>query len=261
MAGNEERYADILRKMGVEVYATDPDTLRQMGDSVCARKIDLQSILKSRHYQFAYLLFYSLALQYLAAIRKMSPQTRILIDSVDIHFIREQREAELNNDPALLERSRITREHELFIYSMADAIVTVTEQDWDHVKQYLPGMAHFVIPNIHATNGKALTADGRCGLLFIGNFSHPPNSDAVKYFLKDIFPSVKKKLPNITLTIVGNNPPKDILALKQDGIQITGYVESTEPCLKKARVSVAPLRYGAGMKGKIGEAMAHGYPS
>ena len=78
--------------------------------------------------------------------------------------------------------------------------------------------------------------------------------------MKDIFPSVKKKLPNITLTIVGNNPPKDILALKQDGIQITGYVESTEPCLKKARVSVAPLRYGAGMKGKIGEAMAHGLP-
>ena len=125
-----------------------------MGYNVGARKIDLRSILKSRHYQFAYLLFYSLALQYLFAIRTISPQTRILIDSVDIHFIREQREAELNNDPALLERSMVTREHELFIYSIADAIVTVTEQDWDHVKQYLPGKGHFVIPNIHATNGK-----------------------------------------------------------------------------------------------------------
>jgi tetratricopeptide (TPR) repeat protein/cellulose synthase/poly-beta-1,6-N-acetylglucosamine synthase-like glycosyltransferase len=124
----------------------------------------------------------------------------------------------------------------------------------------LPDKQHFVIPNIHAVDDSPPVPDGREGMVFVGNFNHPPNADAVKYFVKEIFPLVKQRIPGIGFTIVGNNPPEEILAFRSKSITVTGYVPSTEPYLKSARVSVAPLRYGAGMKGKIGEAMACGLP-
>ena len=250
----QEAYSAALRKMGVEVHATDGEMLRQMGHAV--RK----QILKARCYQWAILSFYDIAEQYLPIIRSASPETRILIDTVDIHFVRETRQAELNGDPAALRRAAATKKRELAIYSQADGVITVTERDWDHIRASLPSKPHFVIPNIHAVAPSSTDLNERKGLLFIGNFNHPPNTDAVMYFVDDIFPIIRQRVPDLTLTIVGNNPPKEVRALASSTILVTGYVPSTEPYLKTARVSIAPLRYGAGMKGKIGEAMAHGLP-
>lgn len=256
----QEAYARLLQRMGVEVYATDPDKLREMGYEVKARKVDIKRIVSVRSYNLAYLSFYDIAQQYLPDIRNFSPKTRILIDTVDIHFVREKRLAELGGDKKLLEKAKATKKKELSVYRKADAIVTVTEADWDHIKDLLPGKRHFVIPNIHAIDEGLPPLDNREGILFIGNFNHHPNVDAVKYFVTEILPIVRKRLPDITFTIVGNNPPKEILSLHGKGITVTGYVVSTEPYLKKALVSIAPLRYGAGMKGKVGEALAHGLP-
>jgi GT2 family glycosyltransferase/tetratricopeptide (TPR) repeat protein/MoaA/NifB/PqqE/SkfB family radical SAM enzyme/glycosyltransferase involved in cell wall biosynthesis/2-polyprenyl-3-methyl-5-hydroxy-6-metoxy-1,4-benzoquinol methylase len=253
-------YSNTLRKMGVEVYATDPAKLAQLGFKVDARKVDLKKILSSRFYECAYLSFYEIALQYLREIRTLSPKTKVLIDTVDIHFLRELRMAELQRDKKLLEKAKTTKKEELSIYREADAIITVTEKDWEHVKECLPDKKHFVIPNIHEIDGSEININDRKGLIFVGNFNHLPNIDAVKYFADKIFPLVKKRFPDISFTVVGNNPPKEILDLQGNGIIVTGYVSSTIPYLKKARVSVAPLRYGAGMKGKIGEALAHGLP-
>jgi|GEM_PF-204877 len=256
----QERYIDILRKMGVEVYATDPTVLRMMGYKVDAPKIDLKKILAERFYRFAYLSFFPIAEQYLPAVRTFSPQTIILVDSVDIHFLREKRMAERKKDPKLLERAEIIKRNELFAYRMADAVVTVTEEDWKSVAGELEGKINYVIPNIHLVDDKPIEIENRTGLLFVGNFSHPPNEDGVRFFIETIFPLVKNDLPNLQVTIVGNNPTPYVQGLQGADIKITGYVPSTEPYLRNARVSVAPLTFGAGMKGKIGEAMAHGLP-
>jgi GT2 family glycosyltransferase/radical SAM superfamily enzyme YgiQ (UPF0313 family)/Tfp pilus assembly protein PilF/cyclopropane fatty-acyl-phospholipid synthase-like methyltransferase len=256
----QDTYAALLRKMGVEVYATNPDMLKQMGYNVRARRFDLKQILTARHYGFAILSFYEIAVQYLDGIRTYSPETKILVDTVDIHFVRETRQAELSGDQKALNRASMTKELELSIYSKADAVITVTEQDWEHIRQCLSCKPHFVISNIHRVDEPSIDLDGRSGLVFVGNFNHQPNIDAVLYFIQEILPIVKRTLPGITLTIVGNNPPKDILSLHNQNVHITGFVPSTAPYLKQARVSIAPLRYGAGMKGKIGEAMAHGLP-
>jgi len=257
---NQQFYAEILRKKGVEVYATDPKKLEYLGYKVDAKEIDLREILTTRFYDIAYLSFYKIALQYLFEIRRYSPQTKIIIDTVDIHFVREMRLAELENNKILYEKAERIKKNELSIYSKADALITITEDDWNQIKDYLPHKKYFVIPNIHTINKGHISTDGRTGLLFVGNFVHPPNVDAVKYFVKDILPLIKKALPETTLTVVGNNPPKDILDLQKDHVIFTGYIPSTEPYLQRARVSIAPLRYGSGLKGKIGEAMAHGLP-
>ena len=260
---DQDDYTRLLQKMGIEVYATDPQKLREMGVGINGREfpeIDLKKILDERNYEIAILSFYDIALQYLPEIREYSPKTKILIDTVDIHFVREQRQAELEKDRELLKKAAETKQKELSIYGKADAIITVTEKDWDQINDYLPGKKHFVIPNIHAADNSPLELHGRAGLVFVGNFNHLPNVDAVRYFLDDIFPRIKKKMPGTTLTIIGPFLPEDIASLQNEDIIVTGYVPKTEPYLKKARVSIAPLRYGAGMKGKIGEAMARGVP-
>ena len=258
--GGQERYVEILRKIGVEVHATDQYIIPTKRYDIPDPSIDLEVILADRLFDIAYLSFYDIARQYLAQIRLLSPSTKIIIDTVDIHFVRERRQAELANDPVALSRAVRTKLRELSIYSKADLIITVTEQDWNNVSESLLDKPHSVIPNIHTVYNEAVNIEGRSGIIFVGNFSHLPNIDSIIYFVNQIFPIVRKTLPEMIFTVVGNNPPKEILELKSKNIIVTGYVPSTAPYLENARVSVAPLRYGAGMKGKIGEAMALGLP-
>ncbi|EKD28317.1 MAG: hypothetical protein ACD_79C00341G0004 [uncultured bacterium] len=89
---------------------------------------------------------------------------------------------------------------------------------------------------------------------------HEPNVDAAMYLVKDIFPLILQVVPDVTLKLVGDSPPECVRQLSSDCIEVTGFVQSTAPYLEQSAVSVAPLRYGAGIKGKIGEAMAHGVP-
>ena len=256
----QEAYARLLEKMGVEVYTTDRQMMRRMGYPVEGREVNLEELLRTRPYHYALLSFYDIAIQYLPLLRTLSPDTKIFIDTVDIHFLREARMAELENDNKLRQKAKTTQKAELEIYRQADAIITVTENDWQAIQDFLPGKPHGVIPNIHEVLASPSPFADRQGLLFVGNFNHPPNGDAIRYFVQEIFPLVKRQIPEMTLTVLGNNPPEEIRSLNGPGLQVTGYVPSTLPYLQKARVAVVPLRYGAGMKGKVGEALAHGLP-
>lgn len=97
-------------------------------------------------------------------------------------------------------------------------------------------------------------------MLFIGNFEHPPNSDAMQYFLDQIFPLVHAQNRDIKLLIVGGHVPASIKARASDRVIITGFVADIEPLFNDIRISIAPLRYGAGVKGKINSSMSFGVP-
>jgi glycosyltransferase involved in cell wall biosynthesis len=97
-------------------------------------------------------------------------------------------------------------------------------------------------------------------LLFVGNFKHEPNSDAMLWFCREILPLIWKEAPAARLRIVGDAPLQIVRDLASERIEVVGYVPDLRPYLCTSWVSVAPLRYGGGMKGKIGEAMAAGLP-
>ena len=257
---NQERYAEELRRLGVEVYSTDPDKLRALGYSVSAPPINLERLLVESRYDLAWLSFYYIAEQYLPDIRRFSPTTRICIDTGDIHFIREQRQAEVYQDKTLFRKAAETRLREIDIYRQADAVITVTEEDRKYLLAELPEARIHVVPNIHEVQDDAPPFEQRHGLLFVGNFRHTPNVDAVLFFVREILPRVRRKIPEVTFTVVGDAPPPEIQELIKDGIVVTGYVPDVLPYLRAHRVAVAPLRYGAGLKGKIGEALAAGTP-
>ena len=102
----------------------------------------------------------------------------------------------------------------------------------------------------------------RKNIMFVGGFAHGPNVDAVKWFAAEIFPSILEKYPNLVFYIVGSSPTEEILALASDNIVVKGFVSDEElECLyRECRMAIVPLRYGAGMKGKVIEALYNKIP-
>ncbi len=223
--------------------------------------IPYEIIFKERQFHYAILSFWHLARYYMSVVRKFSPKTRIIIDTVDIHFVRELREAQLKKDRLAESKARQTMKEELEVYRKADRLWVVTEEDKKHIEGRVGDVPIDIVPNIHEPVNASPSFDATRDLLFVGNFAHPPNADAVKYFVQEIFPAVKKELPDVKFYVVGNNPTPQIVALNgKNDVVVTGFVADLEPYLTRARISVSPLRYGAGMKGKIGQALSYGLP-
>ena len=153
-----------------------------------------------------------------------------------------------------------TKKSELGTYSKADCVTTVTEKDRDILIKDLPHKAVFIMTDVHDVVDDSPGFEERSDLLFVGNFNHNPNGDAAVYFVQKIFPLIKKEIQGIKLYIAGNNPTPQVRSLALDDIIVTGWVPDIKPFLEKCRVEVVPLRYGAGNKGKVGEAFSHGLP-
>jgi GT2 family glycosyltransferase/glycosyltransferase involved in cell wall biosynthesis len=260
-AQGQHRYRRPLQDMGVRVFAGDPERMALLNVYIPGPRVDFGQILGERHFDLAWLSFHYIADQYLPLLRALSPRTLVVADTVDVHYLRETREAELRGDRGALQQARRTRDRELAIYRRADLVVTVTGADRAELEQRGLRTPVVVIPNVHEVH--AAPAPGfepRRGLVFVGSFAHAPNVDAVAWLAGEILPRIRERAPDVPLTIVGPHPPEAVAALAGPGVAVTGWVPDTAPFLDAARVSVAPLRFGAGMKGKIGEALGRGLP-
>jgi GT2 family glycosyltransferase/glycosyltransferase involved in cell wall biosynthesis len=259
-AFGQERYAEDLRAAGVEVHLVDYRRLRAAGHRVAGLGVDLSLLLKRKRFDLVYLNFYHTSEQYLPDIRRFSPATRIIIDTHDVHHVRERRGAELADDPAALKAAERTRAREAAIYSQADLLGAVSVDDARALEELAPGVPVEIVTNVHVDVPPGPPFEERSGLVFVANFDHTPNVDAILDFHAHSWPLIAEALPDAQLMIVGFSPPPAVKALGGGRIAVTGQVPETGPYLDAARVSIAPLRYGAGVKGKIGEALMHGLP-
>jgi glycosyltransferase involved in cell wall biosynthesis len=206
---------------------------------------------------------YRAAESWLDCLRLLNPALPIIIDSVDLHYLREQRMAEFEPRQTTPQRALEIRTRELAMYGKADAVITVSEHERALLLKELPGLDVAVVSNIHDVDGPAMTRESRIpdSMLFVGGFGHSPNVDAVLFFCQAILPLIRRALPSGRVWIVGSSPTEKVLALNAlPGVEVLGYVQDLDHYLRTAWVSIAPLRYGAGVKGKIGEAMAAGLP-
>jgi len=193
-----------------------------------------------------------------APIVRSHSTAAILYDTIDLHFLRERRQAELENSGD--ESWRETKELELACARSVDATVTVTSAERDELLSHGVGEV-FVVPTIHDMEEHLpIGFDARQGLLFIGGYSHTPNVDAVQWLCTEIMPIVWQSLPDIRVTLLGSSPPERVRELQSDRVLVTGYVANVTPFFEESRIFVAPIRYGAGMKGKIGHALSYGLP-
>ena len=255
----ENRVAELVG-MGVNVFPMDTERFAQRGPRLPTTPLDFEQVLRDGRFDVAFISFFYNAELYLPLIRRLSPLTRIIVDSVDVHFVRERRGAELSRDSVAHMQSEQTRRREQAIYTQADALVAVSEPDAEALRELAPDVPTFVVSNVHpaATPGPGFEA--RRGLVFVGSFYHFPNVDGVLDFHRRVWPRIQSQLRGVPLFLVGREPPAEVLALDGGQVTVTGRVPETAPYLDAARVSIAPLRFGAGVKGKIGEAMSHGVP-
>jgi glycosyltransferase involved in cell wall biosynthesis len=209
-------------------------------------------------YDLGFFEFFWIAERYMDIFIAAQPEALLIVDSVDLHFAREETQARLGQISK--RKARITRNRELMTYSMADITIAVSQEDMDRLKE-VKGIRHVtLIANVVPTVPREIRKR-EPSLIFIGCYAWHPNVDAMKWFVEHVWPIVINEKTDAKLMLVGSRPPEEITSMASvKGVEVLGYVPETAPYLDAAAVSIAPLRYGGGMKGKVNEAFAHGLP-
>lgn len=149
-------------------------------------------------------------------------------------------------------------------FSKQDALFVTSRSDGELIREHVPDVPQFVIPNGVATNYFASNNHvdelEPYSMVFTGDMGYVPNLDAMIYFLDEIFPLIQQKIPQARIYIVGANPPEDLLEYASDAVQITGYVQDVRPYINRASVYVVPLRLGSGTRFKVPEALSMKMP-
>jgi glycosyltransferase involved in cell wall biosynthesis len=198
--------------------------------------------------------------QYIHVVRRHAPNARVLFDTVDLHFIREGRAAALLGTPSLARQARRSRERELAMVARCDVTIVVSKDEQDVLVREAPDARIEVVSNIHHVHGRVRGFSGRSGLLFVGGFGHPPNEDAVRWFATEVLPRVRDEAPGTVLHVVGDIDEAAKRRIESESVIVHGRVANLAPMHERALISVAPLRFGAGVKGKVNQAMSHGLP-
>lgn len=251
----QARYIEELEKIGVEVFVTDGPAMSkpELG------AIPWEQLFLHRGYDAVWLTFWDVAAHYLNRLRAISPHAKFIVDTVDLEYVRLASQSVVTGEAFHKERGLA----EISIYRAADTVVTVSEQERQMLLQAGISKPIEVIPNIHAVseNRDPDRTYQSTDLLFVGNFNHPPNRDAVLWFTSNIFPAIHKEL-GVRLLVAGYNMPDEVerILAGVQGVTLLGWISDLAPVYEGVLAAIAPLRYGAGIKGKITEAMSLGVP-
>jgi GT2 family glycosyltransferase/glycosyltransferase involved in cell wall biosynthesis/polysaccharide pyruvyl transferase WcaK-like protein len=197
-----------------------------------------------------------------ASARVTAPDARVIFHAPDLYHLREMREAMHVGDPAAHAKAEKTRSREAAIMQAVDHVVLVSPAELPFLTEIVPERRISVFPALYS----AVIAEppgfaGRSGLFFLGGFKHRPNIDAVIWFVDKIWPRIHAARPDLTFDILGAEAPSQVIALgNRPGVRFVGFVADLDPVMVRYRLSVVPLRYGAGIKGKVGTAMGAGVP-
>lgn len=246
------RYWSLLRNLGVKIV-----------NSRFTEFLPLWCRSRTAPYDWIFIEFWYLADRinlYLELIRLEFPRTLVVIDSVDVHFLRERAALECGSNNYGSEKDiEVRQKQEIYSYRCADLVIACSQEDSQALERVCT-KPNIVIPNVIKSHPRRSGIRGNV-ISFVGGFRHQPNVDAVLWFVHCVYPLIRARLPDAVFRIAGSHPPDDVQALQGiPGVEVLGYVDDTTRWLDSADVSVAPLRYGAGMKGKVTEALSAGLP-
>lgn len=195
-----------------------------------------------------------------AVLDALGDTTPRMFIPADLHYVRELRKSRLDNSMDALLQSFKTKYEEYTVMIHSDVICVHSEYERSEILETVPTLDVAVTPIMYEVPGRTTAYALRNDILFVGGFRHPPNADGIRYFLTEVWPLVVQRLPDVRLKIVGSNMTADIAALASERVDILGFVEHLEPILDTIRLTIAPLRYGAGVKGKVTMSMCNGIP-
>ena len=259
-----------VKFIGDNFYQSEPytTTLQQMGIEVLYGSWYAQNwkewiLRNSDHIDYAFLNRPHIAVNYIDFLRTHT-KAKIVYYGHDLHFLRMTREYELTGDKKLLKEAADWKERELSLMRKADMAYYPSEVEVKVIHEIDPQIRVKAIPAYLFDDVEDVDyrAGEREGLFFIGGFRHGPNVDAVKWLASEIMPLLRERIPEIEIHIAGSCAPEELKALEGNGIKLEGAVSDEELArlYKHCRLTVVPLRYGAGIKGKVIESMRFGLP-
>ena len=243
-----EPYGPEFERIGVELWAGNVNVygeLRAIGP-------ELGLVVSSRPHTTS---------RWLDLVRELAPGAAVVYDTVDLHWLREARRDGGHTDAVPHgSKAHALHELELALIRATDATMVVSKDERDRVRNDVPGKPVWVVPTINPVRTEAPSVAMRNGVVFIGGFEHPPNIAAVVRLVKDVMPHVWRALGPVAVTIVGGSVPPEVEALRSAHVDITGWLPEVESSLDAARVMLAPITWGAGLKGKVTQSLAAGLP-
>ncbi len=242
-------YTTDLQKLGVEVLyapylASLPEYLKQSGSNFAAVML-FRPLVAERH---------------LSNIKRYCANAKIIYHASDLHFLRKSREAELENSTKKRSEVNALLAQELDFFRNSDVVIVHSTVEAEMLE------SEYSVKNVHTfpwaidVIGTNTEISDRNHICFVGGYQHPPNVDAAIYFIQEVFPKLKQRLPDVCFYAVGSSPTEELKQLQSEDIIVTDFVADISGFLNGIRVAVAPLRYGAGIKGKIGTTLSLGLP-
>jgi GT2 family glycosyltransferase/SAM-dependent methyltransferase len=242
-------YTEDLQRIGVEcLYAPYVTSVQQHLERY------------GQFYDVVFLFRVTVAERNRGDIQKYCPKVKVIFHTADLHYLREQRQAAVECSGRLARLSNQTRHRELSIIKWADKTIVHSTVECELLSKEVESDKLAVFPWVLDAPGSVVPYENRKDIVFIGGYQHRPNVDAVLFFIKGIFPIIREAIPGIRFYVVGSNPPQELRRLGGRDVVVTGYVGQLESLLSERRLSVAPIRYGAGIKGKIGTSLSVGLP-
>ncbi|MBF0169621.1 MAG: methyltransferase domain-containing protein [Nitrospinae bacterium] len=242
-------YTRALQGMGVEVvyapyYSSVDHYLREVGDV-------FDVALVFRHSEFV---------RCAETLKTRAPSARIIFEVSDLHFLREQRQAIIENDLELAEKGEKTRQQELALMRVADVTLVRSEEELRIIGEADSSIRAEYYPWAIPIRGRTCSFRQRTGIAFLGGYGHPPNVDAVIWFVGSVLPLILERSPEMVFHVYGSKVPSVLSELASPNVLVHGFINSLSECYDNHRVFVAPLRYGAGFKGKVAQSMSYGLP-
>ncbi len=244
------RYTERLQRKGVYCLYTPYVT-----------SIDEFLHAEGKNYDATIVLRHAVAAEVYEAFERYSPEIKSIFLPIDLHYIREKRRAELEGSTEGVIAALQTKHAELQVVAKSDITCVHSSFEKKEILSNLASAQVHVSPIITDVIGRARGFLDRKDICFMGGYRHTPNVDAVLFFIKEVLPLVHRELPDLKFKVVGNGVPSEILALASPQVEILGFVKDLTPLLNSIRLTVAPLRYGAGVKGKVGTSMSYGVPA
>lgn len=254
-------YGEQVSQYGEAAVHAYEKNMLQLGIQLLHREsTDLLPLFQKQDFDVVLFEHYHPAMWFMDDVRFRQPHAHIVVDTIDVNFNRLMSKAKMTQSATDLKLAQETRSEEIATYRKADLVIAISDHEKSLLERECRSLKVSVIPNIHKVQELICRKGSTNTLLFVGNFEYDANVDAIKYFCRDILPFIRKQMPEVRLKIVGNAPTRDVEELSGGGIEVLGYVPDLKALYRTSDVSIAPLRYGGGLKGKIGEALSFGLP-
>lgn len=251
----EYHYTKLLQQKGVEVLHGDSFVyLKHEWEGYFSNNINkFDAIILSRS---------SICTPYIKYLKRHNYPGKMIYYGHDLGFLRTEQEIKMGGKKGLEKLLQKTKADEDYMYSNADAALVISHEELAYLKKYVDTPLHYIPPYFFEIQQTTKPFNSRKGILFVGGFQHPPNQDAIRWFVENMYESLEKE--GIYLTIAGSEMPQFVLDYKKKYPSLTILPDvpilQLEELYANAKIAIVPLTVGAGVKGKVIEAMAKGVP-